>query len=216
VPTPSRSRYAAVVTTAVVGAGVVALGASTTLPAAPVSSSADSSLYGDLADRMQYDRAARGDTRNPLSSSDQAAPNIWLLPLPNYTVSSPFGMRWGRLHPGVDLAAPEGTRYYAAAAGTVILCRWNGGYGYNVMIDHGGGVVSVYGHSSKLLCHEGQKVQAGDLIALVGNTGFSFGPHLHFEIRVNDKPTDPIPFMREHGVDIPKHLVTADGQSMDG
>jgi murein DD-endopeptidase MepM/ murein hydrolase activator NlpD len=198
---------------------VVALGAGTTLPAhVPTSATAaDANLYGDLADRMQSDRAARGDAaRNPLSSSDQVTPNIWLLPLPNYTVTSPFGQRWGRLHPGVDLAAPEGTKYYAAAAGTVILCRWNSGYGYNVMIDHGGGVISVYGHSSKLLCREGQKVQAGDLIALVGNTGFSFGPHLHFEIRVDGTPTDPIPFMRAHGVDIPKHIETAYGGSMDG
>ena len=213
-PTPPRGRYAAVVTTAVVGAGVVALGASTTFPDGFDVTAADSSIYdglGNLADRAQAGRAGRGDGRTPLSSSDQAAPKIWLLPLRQYTVTSPFGKRWGVLHPGVDLSAPEGTRYYAAAAGTVILCRWNSGYGYNVMIDHGGGVVSVYGHSSKLLCKEGQRVQAGDLLALVGNTGYSFGPHLHFEIRLDGVPIDPVPFMRRNGVDIPQHIETAYG-----
>jgi murein DD-endopeptidase MepM/ murein hydrolase activator NlpD len=211
-PTPPRGRYAAVITTAVVGAGVVALGTSSTLPDGGITATAaDANLYGDLADRTQGDRASRGDSRLPLSSSNQTAPRIWLLPLREYTVTSPFGQRWGRLHPGVDLSAPEGTKYYAAAAGTVILCRWNSGYGYNVMIDHGGGVISVYGHSSKLLCKEGQKVQAGDLIALVGNTGFSFGAHLHFEIRLNGTPIDPIPFMRRNGVDIPQHIEAAYG-----
>jgi len=212
-----------VVTTAVVGAGMVALGASLTLPDGPMGVSAsDISLDGglnlDLANRQAslLDRASRGDSRGiPVSTSDQVAPKIWMLPLRrDYTVTSPFGPRWGTLHPGIDLAVPEGTPYYAAAAGTVIVCRWNGGYGYNVMIDHGAGIVSVYGHSSKLLCHEGQQVQAGDLIALSGNTGFSTGPHLHFEIRINDKPTDPVPFMLARGCDLMGKTATVDGNTM--
>jgi murein DD-endopeptidase MepM/ murein hydrolase activator NlpD len=73
------------------------------------------------------------------------------------------------------------------------------------MIDHGGGIISVYGHSSRLLVKEGQMVQAGEKIALVGSTGHSFGSHLHFEIRQDDKPIEPLAFMRLHGVDIQKH-----------
>jgi murein DD-endopeptidase MepM/ murein hydrolase activator NlpD len=226
VPTPPRSRYAAVVTTAFVGAGVVALGTSHALP--DLKSQAGYSAFdpsasggggGSLADpqRTLADRAARGTDRGTtVATSGQSAADYWQLPLRSYTVTSPFGQRWGVLHPGVDLAVPEGTPYYAAAPGTVILCRWNGGYGYNVMIDHGNGIVSVYGHSSKLLCHEGQQVKAGDLLGLTGNTGYSYGPHLHFEIRVEDRPTDPIPFMREHGVDVYKHVEVVNGGVLTG
>src|SRR5438105_2185245 len=96
----------------------------------------------------------------------------------------------------VDVYLPHRDRdmppVYAANAGTVILCPWNGGYGNNVMIQHDDGVVSVYGHGSKLLCHEGQQVRAGDLLMLSGNTGYSTGPHLHFELRRNDKPFDAV------------------------
>jgi murein DD-endopeptidase MepM/ murein hydrolase activator NlpD len=151
-------------------------------------------------------RASRTKVRSSEASTlDQAAPDVWLLPIRKYHVTSPFGKRWGVLHPGVDLGAPEGTPFYAAAAGTVVLARWNDGYGNNVQIDHGDGIISVYGHSSKLIAHEGQKVQAGDLIALVGNTGHSFGAHLHFEIRKDGKPIEPTGFMTKHGVDILKH-----------
>jgi murein DD-endopeptidase MepM/ murein hydrolase activator NlpD len=209
VPVPPRSRYAAVLTTAFVGAGVVAMGTAAALPDTPndggfaLEASADLSDFGSR--QVAADRADRGEARSPVSTLNQPAPNVWLLPLRDYTITSFYGERWGRLHPGVDLGAPEGTPFYAAAAGKVILARWNGGYGYNVMIDHGGGIISVYGHSSKLLVREGQMVQAGDKIALVGNTGHSFGTHLHFEIRINDKPVEPLAFMNQHGVDIQRH-----------
>jgi murein DD-endopeptidase MepM/ murein hydrolase activator NlpD len=191
-----------------VGAGIVAISTGAAMPdrsndGVTMEASAE---FGDLAGRFGTDRASRGDERNaPLSTLNQPAPKVWVLPIRSYTVSSFFGQRWGVLHPGVDLAAPEGTPYYAAAAGKVIVARWNGGYGYNVMIDHGGGIVTVYGHSSRLLVKEGQFVQAGEKIALVGNTGHSFGSHLHYEIRLNDKPIEPLAFMRQHGVDIQKH-----------
>lgn len=219
VPTPPRTRYAAVVTTAFVGAGVVALGAGHAMPDlkgqggyAALDGGLDGAA-GDLTDRQALlDRSSRSlDRTAPVATSEQSAPDYWQLPLRTYTVSSPFGARWGTLHPGVDLACAEGTPYYAPAAGTVILARWNGGYGYNVMIDHGGGVVSVYGHSSKLLVKEGQRVKAGDLLGLTGNTGYSFGAHLHYEIRINDKPIDPVPFMRQHGVDVAKHIEVVNG-----
>ena len=198
-------------TTAFVGAGVVVLGT-----AAIPDHAGDQSLsfeasanYGDLGNRqMDNDRADRADRpvfTDGTRTVDQPAPVVWVLPIHNYTVTSFFGERWGRLHAGVDLGAPTGTPFYAAADGTVVLARWNGGYGYNVMIDHGDGIVSVYGHSSKLLVKEGQVVHAGDRIALVGDTGHSFGSHLHFEVRQDDTPIEPLSFMRAHGVDLQKH-----------
>ncbi|GAA3267088.1 hypothetical protein GCM10020218_004780 [Dactylosporangium vinaceum] len=201
-----RSRFLAVLTTAVVASGVVAMGTATTLPDPHTDGLTMESAgnYGDITTRSG-ERASRGDAKTTLSTANQPAPDVWILPLHNYTLTSFYGERWGRLHPGVDLGAATGTPFVAAAAGKVILCRWNAGYGNNVMIDHGGGIVTVYGHASKLLCKEGQQVKAGDRLALVGNTGHSFGSHLHFEVRDNDKPIEPLAFMRKHGVDIQQH-----------
>jgi murein DD-endopeptidase MepM/ murein hydrolase activator NlpD len=106
------------------------------------------------------------------------------------------------MHAGVDLAAPQGTPIYAMHAGTVVLSRWEGGYGYAVIIDHGDGVKSLYGHTSQLLVSEGQEVSAGERIALVGNTGFSFGPHLHLEVHINDAPVEPVAWLNERDVDL--------------
>ncbi|GAA3450102.1 M23 family metallopeptidase [Dactylosporangium matsuzakiense] len=201
-----RSRFLAVLTTAVVASGVVAMGTATTLPDPHTDGLTMESAgnYDDITTRSG-DRASRGDAKTTLSTANQPAPDVWILPLHNYTLTSFYGERWGRLHPGVDLGAATGTPFVAAAAGKVILCRWNAGYGNNIMIDHGGGIVTVYGHASKLLCKEGQQVKAGDRLALVGNTGHSFGSHLHFEVRDNDKPIEPLAFMRKHGVDIQQH-----------
>src|SRR5262249_42881540 len=167
-PTPPRSRYAAVVTTAFLGAGVVALGTASALPdqADPTLTAASASgaaSANDLADRQaNLDRATRGDDRTgATSTADQLAPDFWVLPLKNYTVSSPFGQRWGTIQPGVDLAVAEGTPYVAAHSGTVVLARFAGGYGYEIAIDSGNGITTIYGHSSVLLVREGQKVDAG-------------------------------------------------------
>jgi murein DD-endopeptidase MepM/ murein hydrolase activator NlpD len=219
-PTPPRSRYAAVVTTAVVGAGVVALGTSAALPDLKATgyASTDVLAAGDLANRQSTvaDRASRAGDRNaPMTTANQQAPDFWELPLRGYFVSSPFGMRWGRLHAGVDLAAPHGTPIYAAASGTVILARPNGGYGNNVQIQHPDGVVSIYGHMSRIIAVEGQHVEAGQLIGLVGNTGHSFGDHLHFEIRINDVPIEPVAFMRKHGCDVGRHVEIVTGGQLD-
>jgi len=161
--------------------------------------------YDDIAARTPAAVRAARSGAHTMSTLNQPAPELWVLPIHQYRVTSPFGRRWGLLHAGVDLGAAEGTPFYAAAPGRVILARWNGGYGNNVMIDHGGGIVTVYGHSSKLLVKEGQLVQAGDPIALVGDTGHSFGSHLHFEVRENGTPVEPTGFMRAHGVDIVRH-----------
>ena len=202
----SSSRFIAILTSAAVGAGVVALGVAAALPDQGGDLTfAATAQYDNIAARTATaDRAARSGAHS-MSTLNQPAPELWVLPIHQYSVTSPFGRRWGLLHAGVDLGAPLGTPFYAVAPGRVILARWNGGYGNNVMIDHGGGIVTVYGHSSKLLVKEGQLVQAGDKIALVGDTGHSFGSHLHFEVRENGTPVEPVGFMRAHGVDIARH-----------
>jgi murein DD-endopeptidase MepM/ murein hydrolase activator NlpD len=209
VPKPPRSRYAAVLTTAVVGAGIVAIGTGAAMPDNsfdPALSFEASAEFGDLGDRqLTGDRADRDARTGPVSTLNQPAPNVWMLPIRNYTMTSFYGARWGRQHAGVDLAAPTGTPMYAAATGKVVLARSNGGYGLNVMIDHGGGIITVYGHASKLLVKEGQTVQVGDRIALCCNTGHSFGSHLHFEVRIKGEIVEPVGFMKKHGVDLQKH-----------
>ena len=108
------------------------------------------------------------------------------------TVTSRFGPRWGRNHKGTDFGVSVGTSIKAAAAGTVTYAGWNsGGYGYLVVISHGNGVQTYYGHCSSIITKVGAKVNAGDLIAKSGNTGRSTGPHLHFEIRINDVAYNP-------------------------
>jgi murein DD-endopeptidase MepM/ murein hydrolase activator NlpD len=117
-------------------------------------------------------------------------------------LSSPFGPRWGVAHEGLDIAARPGSVIRAAHSGTVTLARWYGGYGNAVQVDHGGGLATRYGHASELLVGAGEFVAAGQPIALVGSTGDSTGPHLHFEVRVNGKAIDPLPFMLARGVDL--------------
>ena len=107
-------------------------------------------------------------------------------------ISSRFGVRWGRNHKGTDFGAPEGSSIKAAAAGTVTFAGWNtGGYGYLVVISHGNGVQTYYAHCSSVLTTVGAHVNTGDVIAKVGNTGHSYGAHLHFEIRINDVAYNP-------------------------
>ena len=113
-------------------------------------------------------------------------------------VTSEFGYRRDpftgerRGHSGMDLAVPTGTSVRAALPGTVTVSTYNqGGYGYYVMIDHGNGLSTLYGHNSQLLARVGQTVDAGDVIALSGSTGRSTGPHLHFEVRINGERTNP-------------------------
>lgn len=96
------------------------------------------------------------------------------------------------LHTGVDIACPMGSSVHSAAKGTVILAGWNGPYGNAVVIDHGGGVTTLYGHNSRLLVRVGQDVSKGQVIAKSGSTGWSTGPHCHFEKRVNGRPVNPL------------------------
>lgn len=123
-------------------------------------------------------------------------------PAPSMTaVTSQYGYRvhpifkTTKYHSGMDLAAPQGSNTVAAESGTVRLAGWNGGYGYCVIIDHGGGIATLYGHNSKLLVSAGQTVSRGQVIAKVGSTGNSTGPHLHFEVLINGSTTDPAPYI---------------------
>jgi murein DD-endopeptidase MepM/ murein hydrolase activator NlpD len=112
----------------------------------------------------------------------------------NGVVTSGFGWRWGRMHEGIDIAAPSGTPIRAAAAGTVIYAGWMGGYGNLVIIDHGNGLATAYGHQSAIYVGGGS-VSQGTVIGAVGSTGNSTGPHLHFEVRVNGSPVDPMGYL---------------------
>ena len=115
------------------------------------------------------------------------------LPSGTWNVSSYFGD--GRAHKGMDFSASTGTPIMAVAAGTVTRSEWYYGYGYCVEIDHGNGVSSLYGHASQLLASVGQRVSAGDVVALVGNTGDSSGSHLHLEIKVGGTRVNPAPYL---------------------
>jgi murein DD-endopeptidase MepM/ murein hydrolase activator NlpD len=110
-------------------------------------------------------------------------------------ITSPFGMRWGTLHPGIDIGVPTGTPVHAAAAGTVQWCGWMSGYGNLVMIDHGGGYATAYGHNSRVMVSCGQVVAQDQVIAYSGCTGFCTGPHVHFEVRIDGTPVDPLGFL---------------------
>jgi murein DD-endopeptidase MepM/ murein hydrolase activator NlpD len=214
VPTPPRSRYAVVVTSAFVGAGVVALGAASNMPDnKSISPDVLQSLANshDPADALaaradDSGRASRGETRESISktkvSADEAAADVWLLPLDDYEFTGPYGVRWGKLHAGIDLAAQEGTPYKAIHSGVVTQAGYFGGYGYSLTIRNDDGTEVIYAHSRRLIAHKGDKVKAGQVIAEVGNTGASYGTHLHLEIHVNGVPTDPIPYLRDRGVDI--------------
>lgn len=123
------------------------------------------------------------------------APNVGInfaYPVDSPNISSGYGARWGRTHKGLDFAESTGTNIYASAPGTVTFSGWNtGGFGYLVIISHGNGVQTYYAHCSSLVAKVGQNVSQGQLIAKVGNTGRSFGAHLHFEIRVNGVAYNP-------------------------
>ncbi len=127
---------------------------------------------------------------------------IFIWPTDSRTITSYFGWRihpiFGdyRYHSGMDIAASAGTPVYAADSGTVILAQWYGGYGYCVVIDHGDGLSTLYGHNSELKVSVGDEVTQGQVIALCGSTGNSTGPHVHFEVRVNGVVTEPMDYLQ--------------------
>ena len=124
-----------------------------------------------------------------------------VMPLDEMRMTSAFGYRWGRQHAGVDLGMASGSPVYAASAGTVTCAQYSGSYGNLVKIDHGGGVETYYAHCSRLDVQSGDCVTAGQVIAAVGSTGNSTGPHLHFEVRVNGNAQDPMEWLGKNSED---------------
>lgn len=156
------------------------------------------------AQKKAEEAAARRATRvhsNITVSSGPRNGQSYTWPLPgHYSISSPFGYRvhpilgYSKFHSGVDIPAPSGTPIVAAKSGTVIMSQLMSGYGNVVMVDHGD-TVTVYAHCSALNVGVGESVKAGDVIAFVGSTGLSTGAHLHFEVRVNGSPVNPLGYV---------------------
>jgi murein DD-endopeptidase MepM/ murein hydrolase activator NlpD len=138
-------------------------------------------------------RAGSGGGSGSSGGGHHGAPHfIWPVHGP---ITSPFGMRWGVLHPGIDIGVPTGTPVHAAAAGTVVWCGWMSGYGNFVVLDHGGGYATAYGHNSRVAVKCGENVEQGQVISYSGCTGFCTGPHVHFEVRVDGTPVDPLSYL---------------------
>jgi murein DD-endopeptidase MepM/ murein hydrolase activator NlpD len=132
-------------------------------------------------------------TKSPVNSTVTAGTGIGEFVWPTSgVITSQMGARWGRLHAGIDIAGPIGTPVYAAADGTVCFTGVSGGYGNLIRINHGSDTVTYYAHLKSISVKEGQHVKKGQRIGYMGNTGRSTGPHLHFEIRKNGNPVDPL------------------------
>ena len=128
-------------------------------------------------------------------AADSRIPSIWPT---TGVITSPYGLRWGGtdFHPGVDIANDMGTPIVATADGVVEYAGWNsGGYGNMVDINHGNGILTRYGHASQVVVSTGQQIKRGQLIAYMGSTGFSTGPHVHYEVHVNGNRVNPISYL---------------------
>ena len=146
----------------------------------------------NLAAQIRSAQSSSSSYSPPGDVTPSAAGFIWPV---NGPVVSPFGWRWGRMHEGIDIGVGYGTPIRAAAAGRVVYAGWMSGYGNLVAIDHGGGISTAYGHQSSIAVGLGQVVSQGQTIGYVGCTGHCFGPHLHFEVRVNGTPVDPLGYL---------------------
>lgn len=151
----------------------------------------------------RQEEALKSSLNYSSSSSQYLGSGRFCWPAPSYTrISSPYGYRihpiykTKKFHSGVDLAAPGGTNILAAENGRVISAGWNGGYGNCLVVDHGGGVSTLYAHASRLVVSKGTYVTKGQVIAKVGTTGNSTGNHLHFEVLINGKTTNPMSYIK--------------------
>jgi murein DD-endopeptidase MepM/ murein hydrolase activator NlpD len=138
-------------------------------------------------------RAHQSSSSSSGSIGSGASSSGFIWPV-NGPITSGFGWRWGRMHEGIDIGVPCGTPIHAAASGTVIYSGWEDGYGNFVVIDHGNGLATAYGHQSAIYV-SGGAVSQGQTIGAVGSTGHSTGCHLHFEVRVNGNPVDPLGYL---------------------
>jgi len=144
------------------------------------------------------------DKIKSIQSDEDYAGGTFAWPAPGYTrITDPFGYRihpilkTKEFHTGTDLGVPANSKLVAVNDGTVIIAGWSGGYGKTVVIDHGGGIVTLYAHNNKLLVKVGEKVKKGQQISLSGSTGMSTGPHLHFEVRKDGVYIDPMIYLKE-------------------
>ena len=136
-------------------------------------------------------RTAQAGASGPATTPSPAG-LIWPVSGP---ITSPYGWRWGRLHQGIDIGVPTGTPIEAAASGKVIYCGWETGYGNLVVLDNGGDLATAYAHQSAIAVTCGEAVSQGQVIGYVGCTGHCTGPHLHFEVRINGNPVDPLGYL---------------------
>ena len=194
---------------------------------AQVQETAARTVDADIADRRQQaavqsallqgrreaqQRAARAAKRKAAAAAQERAKaraqaerqaKKWVRPVGIWHVTSGFGWRWGKTHDGIDLGAPTGTPLHAMSTGTVLKAGWEDSFGYKVEILYWDGSVSWYAHMSRIDVVEGQQLVPGTQVGLVGNTGHSFGSHLHLEIQAaptGDNPMDPVPWLRGHGL----------------
>jgi len=148
-----------------------------------------------LAAKIAQAEQQAGSVSSGASGSDEPVPSSGLIWPVSGPITSPFGMRWGTLHPGIDIGVPSGTPVHAAASGTVIWCGWMSGYGNLVMIDHHNGLVTLYGHNTSVAVSCNENVSQGQVVSYSGCTGFCTGPHVHFEVRVHGAPVDPLGYL---------------------
>jgi murein DD-endopeptidase MepM/ murein hydrolase activator NlpD len=208
-PVPARARAPRFARTLLLGILAVALGG-LALPgptAAPVRLVASDPAEPTLLRRavapvVEKPAAPRRTPARATRSRPRPAAPSWVSPL-RAPLVSPYGMRWGRMHEGIDLAAPSGTPVRAIGSGTVLGAGYLGsenGYGIIVLVRHRNGLVSAYAHLSRAAVRAGERVKAGEVIGRVGSTGHSTGPHLHFEIRNGSARLNPARWLRQHGV----------------
>ena len=158
-------------------------------------------LEGDLAllekesAKIQAQLASAPNGTGPVAAGPIKPGSGGLIWPVNGPVVSPFGMRWGRLHAGVDIAVPSGTPVHAAKSGRVLIAGWVSGYGNYTCIGHGGGLSTCYGHQTSIGVSVGQSVSQGQVIGYSGCTGHCFGPHVHFETRINGAPVNPMGYL---------------------
>ena len=143
-------------------------------------------------------------------------------PVPGYTrITSQYGMRTHpitgiyKLHTGTDIGAPMGAEFIAANDGIVVKAGYNGAYGNMVILDHGGGVQTLYAHGSEILVEEGQLVTSGTPVLKVGSTGYSTGPHAHFEVRINGDPVEPLDYITSYGTKVEEDNQTNNHDNID-
>lgn len=158
---------------------------------------------GQLQQFIEQETSAQSQLKKELVDFDirlDHTPSKW--PVASKIITSGFGNRFHptlqryRFHSGVDIRANIGSKVYATADGVVVYAGYRGGYGYTVVVSHGYGYHTLYGHNSKLVVQRGDKIKKGQLLCYSGNSGTSTGPHLHYEVQVNGKPVNPVMFLR--------------------